>query len=123
MTLKVWNVVFFECRPRQGQCTGTAPVEKLIHSFTTKSQAQIAKKLNLLAAMGPSLRGPHVKHVRGKIWELRLRPEGTPLRILYFFSQKGQIILLHGFKKSSRKTPAREIEDAESRKTDFLNRQ
>lgn len=122
MTLSSWRIDFYECLPRQGQCKGTAPVEEFICRFPKKSQAQITRKLEMLASMAPNLRKPHVKRVRGDILEFRIKPNGTPLRILFFIPQNGRIVLLHGFKKCTRKTPTREIKAAESRMLDYRNR-
>ena len=122
MRSQEWVVEFYESVPRQGQRKGTVPVEVLIRSFTAKSQTQVIKKLELLAARAPNLRKPHVKRVQGDILELRLRPEGTPYRILFFYPQYGRIVLLHGFKKSTRKTPKKEIKVAKSRMEDYLRR-
>lgn len=114
-------IEFFEKTPRRGKSKGTAPVEELISSLTVKSQAQILKKLKLLAVM-ETLKEPHVKRIRGDILEFRLAPEGTPYRILFFIPEDGRVVLLHGFKKSSRKTPQREIRLAEARMMEYLER-
>jgi len=122
VTFGSWNIVFYECLPRQSQCRGNVPVEKFICKFPKTLQAYIAKKLDMYATMAPDLKEPHVKQVRGKIWEFRIEPKGIPLRILYFIPQKGTIVLLHGFKKTSRMTPNREIKAAESRMLDYRKR-
>lgn len=53
---------------------------------------------------------PFVKHISGKIWELR------PLRnrILFFYYDGEQIILLTHFIKKTQKTPKWEITKAET---------
>jgi len=43
--------------------------------------------------------------------------------LLYFACIGRRFVILHGFRKQTRKTPAREIETAERRMADFLERQ
>ena len=51
------------------------------------------------------LREPHVKRVQDKLWELRLRHRGQIGRVLYVTARGQRVVLLHAFKKTSRKTP------------------
>jgi phage-related protein len=62
-----------------------------------------------------------VKHVEGKIWELRRGSAGNIYRILYFFFSGRRIVLLHGFQKKTEKTPQRETEIAKRRMNDFID--
>jgi phage-related protein len=82
---------------------------------------RIDRKLGLLEELGTRLDPPHVDHLRGKIWELRVTGK-IQHRILYVAIEGKRILLLHGFTKKRQKTPAREIEIAESRYRDFLER-
>lgn len=63
-----------------------------------------------------------VKHVEGKIWELRRASNGMIYRLLYFFFTGRNIVLVHGFQKKGQKTPRREIEVANVRMDDFVKR-
>lgn len=56
---------------------------------------------------------PHCKKLTSDIFELRIRGK-EEVRILYS-TRKGDIYLLHAFKKKSQKTPAKEIKIAEQR--------
>jgi phage-related protein len=53
-----------------------------------------------------------------QIWELR------PLRdrILFAGIVDGSFVLLHGYRKQTQKTPAREIEQAKRELSDYLER-
>ena len=51
-----------------------------------------------------------MKHIEGKLWELREESNTNIYRILYVFFTGKRIILLHGFTKKTQKTPRREIE-------------
>ena len=56
------------------------------------------------------------------IWECRLQLGSDAYRFLAFFSDKGVIVLTHGFSKKNQKTPRNEIERAEAYKKDFIRR-
>jgi phage-related protein len=66
---------------------------------------------------------PLVRHLDGKIWELREESQTNIYRLLYFFFTGQRIVFLHGFQKKTQKTPRREIEIAERRRTHFIQRQ
>ena len=59
-----------------------------------------------------------VKYIKGKIWELR----PVPNRIFFATLENNQLILLHQFRKKSKKTPEREIEQAERELADWKKR-
>ncbi len=61
---------------------------------------------------------PIVKHIEGKIWEIR------PIknRILFFYWKDNIFVLLHHFKKAARKTPIKEINKAKRNLNDFIER-
>lgn len=66
---------------------------------------------------------PLVRHLEGKLWELRRESDGNIYRLLYFFFTGRRIVVLHGFQKKTQKTPRREIEIALHRMQDFLQRE
>jgi phage-related protein len=65
---------------------------------------------------------PRVDHLRGDIWEIRSRLEGRIARVLCAVAGS-ELILLHGFIKKSRKTPADDIDLAVIRWKEWLNGQ
>lgn len=67
---------------------------------------------------GTRIGEPEVKHINGKIWELR------PLsnRIFFFYWKDNKFILLHHFIKKTRKTPPKEIRLAKSKMKDYIER-
>lgn len=60
----------------------------------------------------------YVKHLSGDIWELRPIKD----RILFAAVVNGQYVLLHQFRKETKKTPLHEIEKAKRELDDFRNR-
>ena len=72
-----------------------------------------AKLLRLLATIQTygltEIREPHVKHLDGKLWELRVSaPEGIA-RAIYVTMTGRRVIVLHVFEKKTQKTPQRAI--------------
>jgi len=66
---------------------------------------------------------PYVRHLQGKLWELRARTRGVAYRLLYFFYTGRRIVFLHAFVKKTKKTPRREIDIAMRRLNDFLEQE
>ena len=57
-----------------------------------------------------SLREPHVKHLVGKLWEMRLTGRDGIARALYVAVEGERVVVLRAFMKKTRKTPRSEIE-------------
>jgi phage-related protein len=53
---------------------------------------------------------PHVKHLRGPIWEMRMKGRDGISRALYVTAVGQRVIVVRVFEKKTQKTPAREIE-------------
>ena len=70
---------------------------------------------------GPDLPRPYADVLRGKIRELRVGYGSLKIRFLYFFEGKS-IVLVSGFLKKTSAVPVEEIDRAERRMTDWLNR-
>ena len=56
------------------------------------------------------------------IWEVRVQLANDAFRLLGFFDNDNLIILTNGFAKKTQKTPFQQIDLAEQRKRDYLNR-
>ena len=67
------------------------------------------------------LREPHVKHVEGKLWELRAKSSEGIARGLYCTVKGRRVIVLHVFVKKSDKTPRAALEIARNR-MEHMNR-
>ena len=101
---------------------GDEPVADFLNSLPPKHQAKAFHEIDLLAEFGNALKEPYVKHIKGDIWELRIRFSSDISRIFYFTWQADIIVLLHGFVKKTQKTPPWEIETAQKRMEDFKHR-
>ena len=74
-------------------------------------QARFLRLAGRIAATGlESLSGPHVKHLEGKLWELRLTGRDGIARALYVTAIGRRIVVVRAFVKKTQKTPRAEIE-------------
>jgi len=101
---------------------GNLPVDDFIRSLPLKGRGRVYWTLELLKEFGLQLSMPYTRPLRGKLWELRIRSGRSAYRILYFAFTGQRFVLLHGFRKKSRKTPQREFQIAERRMADYVTR-
>lgn len=64
------------------------------------------------------MREPYVKHVEGKLWEMRLIGSDGIARSLYVTASGRRVVVLRTFVKKTKKAPRREIELALERAKD-----
>jgi hypothetical protein len=55
---------------------GRAPVDEYLRTLPPVDLARVLRTIDLLVDYGPLLKMPHVRHLTGKIWELRI--DGRP---------------------------------------------
>ncbi len=111
-----WNVIFYR------DAIGRLPVDEWIYNLAPIEQARVLKSIELLRAYGVRLGMPHSRHLRGKLWELRIAAGRRDYRVLYAARVGRMFILLHAFAKKTAKTPARELAIAERRLADYETR-
>ena len=111
-----WSIVFYTNEQ------GESPVETFLDGLDLKTQARFTWSINLLKEQNVHATEPLVKHIGGKLWELRRDSSGNIYRVMYFFFTGKRIVFVHGFQKKTQKTPIREIEIAEKNMNDFINR-
>ena len=79
-------------------------------------RARMIRLLEMVQNVGlEALRAPHVRHVEGKLWELRVRAEGGIARGIYVTAAGRRVVLLHVFAKKSRRTPRQALATARQR--------
>jgi phage-related protein len=66
------------------------------------------------------VREPHVKHLRGSLWEMRLKGKSGISRALYVTTRGERVVVVRVFVKKTQKTPNREIELALMRAKEVL---
>ena len=83
-------------------------------------RARLARISELIGAVGlPNVKEPHVRHVRGQLWEIRLKGKAGIARALYVTANEQRVVILRAFIKKTEKTPAGEIDLALQRGKEF----
>jgi phage-related protein len=111
-----WKVELYD------RSDGTSPVAEFIEEQSPKDQAKIFAELDDMVEFGLMPRGNKLKHLEGKLWELRFRGMDRQFRFIYFAHTGRRIVILHGFSKKTRKMPRRELNTARRRLQDYLDR-
>jgi phage-related protein len=82
-----------------------------IAALPADMQARFIRLAERIASAGvESLGEPHVKHLEGKLWELRLTGRDGMARVLYVTAIGRRLIVVRAFVKKTQKTPRAEIE-------------
>ncbi|MYL02018.1 MAG: type II toxin-antitoxin system RelE/ParE family toxin, partial [Gammaproteobacteria bacterium] len=75
----------------------------------------------LVASVGLDRMGaPHVRHVTGPLWEMRLAGRDGIARALYVAATGRRVVVVRVFVKKTRRTPRREIDVALKRAREVL---
>lgn len=105
---------------------GYCPIETFIHSLDEAAQKnkneriqlkQIKMYINILKLNGTRASEEIVEHIKDNVWQLR-----PGCNRILFAVDNNTCVLLHSFRKKSRKTPRREIEQAYRELNDWVNR-
>ena len=116
-----YNVIFYEKK------NGESELWNFLEALRGKSKSdkdariqykQITLYIELLQNNGTHLPDTITKHIEDNIWELR--PGNN--RIFYFYHDNDCFVLLHSFRKKTKKTPRREIAKAIAERNDYLFR-
>lgn len=109
----ILSVVFFVTE------SGREPVRDWLKGFDPADRKTLGEDLKLVQFRWP-LGMPWVRKMEPDLWEVRSRLHGGRLARVLFTVQGGDMALLHGFIKKSRKTPADDLRLARQRKTQWL---
>lgn len=103
---------------------GSVPVGEFVDGLSPQAKAKYVRSLELLEQYGLLLREPWVKNIPNvpKLRELRFTSFGEIYRFFFFPVTGRKLILLHGFKKKTKETPRRELQTAEARMRDYIQR-
>lgn len=86
-------------------------VAEEIASLPADMQARFLRLAERIAAVGlEGMSEPHVKHLEGKLWELRLTGRDGIARALYVTAVGRRVVVVRAFVKKTQKTPRAEIE-------------
>jgi phage-related protein len=86
-------------------------VAQEILGFPSDMQARFVRLSERIQAIGLERMGePHVKHVEGKLWEMRLTGRDGIARALYVTAIARRVVVVRAFVKKTQKTPRNEID-------------
>jgi phage-related protein len=55
-----------------------------------------------------NVKAPHVRHIRGQLWEIRRKGKAGIARALYVTAKEQRVVIVRAFIKKTEKTPAGE---------------
>ena len=111
-----WTTEFFVER------SGKSPVEDFLAALDVDTRTRFEWSFSELRRRNVLAREPLVRHLEGRLWELREESRGNIYRVVYFFFTGRRIVMVHGFQKKSRRTPPGELAVARRRYNDFIQR-
>ncbi|MFZ0395886.1 MAG: type II toxin-antitoxin system RelE/ParE family toxin [Terracidiphilus sp.] len=91
-------------------------VDTEVAALPADMRARLSHVATLIEEMGLERVGePHVKHLDGPLWEMRLRGQSGISRALYVVAKARRVVIVRVFVKKTQKTPRHEIDLALSR--------
>lgn len=114
-----YDLIFYE------NDRGLSPIEDFlddlqIQAESDKSAKQLLEKIyfyfEILSNSGTRAGMPYTRFIGNGLWELRPKDH----RIFFFGWEGNKIVLLHSFRKETKKTPAAEIKKAEKELSDWI---
>ncbi len=113
MTEPILSVFFFETESRK------EPVREWLKSLDPADRKRIGEDIKLVQFRWP-LGMPLVRKLETALWEVRTHLSGGRIVRILFTVKAGEMALLHGFIKKSRKTPSEDLRLARRRKSQWL---
>jgi len=100
-----WTVVFVN-----------ATAEAELDALPDDMQMRFGRIARLIAEFGlERVREPYVKHLAGKLWEMRMSGRDGIARSIYVTASGRRVVVLRTFVKKTERTPPREIDLALAR--------
>jgi phage-related protein len=93
-----------------------AVVDAEVAALPKDMQAAFLRLAERIESVGLERIGqPHIKHLQGKLWEMRLNGRDGIARAIYVTRIGRRVVVVHAFVKKTRKTPRAALEIAERR--------
>jgi phage-related protein len=95
-----WAVIF-----------GDRRAEKEVSKLADDVRADFLRIVDLVERYGlEEVHEPYVKHLQGKLWEMRMRGRDGIARAAYVAAHGKRVVVLHAFVKKTQRTPPEAIE-------------
>lgn len=102
----------------------TREAAREVEAMPDDVQARFRRIATLIEAIGlEHVSEPHVRHVEGKLWEMRASGRDGIARALYFSATGRVAVVVRAFVKKTQKTPRSEIELALKRMREWRDEQ
>lgn len=86
-------------------------VDEELEALPADMRARFVRVSNLIETLGLERVGlPHVRHLRDRLWEIRMKGKDGISRALYVTATRKRVVVVRVFIKKTQKTPRREIE-------------
>lgn len=96
--------------------TLNASVDAELDALPATFQARLSRIVELIEALGLEKVGePHVKHLEGKLWEMRPKAQDGIARAVYVTVTGRRVVIVHAFVKKTQRTPKTALELARQR--------
>lgn len=91
--------------------TLNAIVDEEVAALPADMRARLSRISALIEASGlEQVHEPHVAHLEGPLWEMRMKGKDGISRALYVTARTQRVVIVRVFVKKTQKTPRREIE-------------
>lgn len=97
-------------------------MDKELDALPADVRARFVRISKLISAVGLDRVGsPHVRHLKGPLWEMRMRGKDRTSRALYVTIHEKRVVVIRVFTKKTKSTPRREIDLALQRAKRMLD--
>jgi phage-related protein len=91
-------------------------VQRELYTLPPNLRARFDHIVKLIETMGlPDVGAPYVKHLEGKLWEMRMKGKDGIARAIYVTAKNERVVVVHVFGKKTQKTPTNALETARKR--------
>lgn len=101
--------------------TLNATIDAELEALPEALRARFVRIAGMIEALGLEKVGaPHVDHIEGALWEIRMKGTDGIARALYVTAKGKRVVVVRVFVKKTQKTPRQEIELALKRAKDVI---
>src|SRR5579859_5952362 len=98
-------------------------VREEVESLPADMRARFRRIVELIQAYGlERVHEPHIKHLQGPLWEMRMKGKDGISRAVYVTASGRRVVVVRAFVKKTKKTPKGEIELAMQRAREVKGR-
>lgn len=91
-------------------------VDAELAALPADMRARLVRISTLIETVGlEHVKEPHIKHLEGRLWEMRMRGKDGISRAIYVTAWQQRVVIVRVFVKKTQKTPRKEIEIARER--------